>query len=181
MKIELKYFTGTGNSLKVLSICRNVFAEHSHTVNMSMINVSEKLDSADLTGFCFPVYAFGIPRLCRKYLDSLQSFKKKQKVFVLITAGDADESGFSISEAIRILKKKNCSVIYTGVIQMPINWTTSPQPPFPPDEVEAKQIIDKAVILTELGATDIKILQEIEISGRSINSFVSKKGSVFFT
>lgn len=155
MKIELKYFTGTGNSLKVMSVCRNVFTSQNHSVNMSMIKVGEQLDTTDIMGFCFPVYAYGIPRLCRKYLESLQSFKKKQNVFVIITAGDADESGFSIREATRILIKKNCSIIYTGVVQMPINWTTSPLPPFPPDKEEAKQIIDKAVILTERMANDI--------------------------
>jgi Pyruvate/2-oxoacid:ferredoxin oxidoreductase delta subunit len=155
MKIELKYFTGTGNSLKVMKVCRDVFAGQNHTVNLSEIKVGEQLNSADITGFCFPVYSFGIPRLCRRYLKSIEPFKNKQKVFIIITAGDADESGFSIREAAGILKKKNCSVIYSGVVQMPINWTTSPKPPFPPDKEEARQIIDKAVILTERIAHDI--------------------------
>jgi len=61
MKIELRYFTGTGNSLKVLSTCKEVFLENNHSVNLSVIKIGEQVDSADIIGFCFPVYAFGIP------------------------------------------------------------------------------------------------------------------------
>jgi ferredoxin len=155
MKIELRYFTGTGNSLKVLSTCREVFVENNHTINLSVIKGGDQLDSADLIGFCFPVYAFGIPRICRNYLNYLKPFDKKQKAFVLVTAGDADEAGFSIREAVKILELKNCILVYTAVVQMPINWTTSPQPPFPPPKEEADIIIENGVILTKRIAQDI--------------------------
>jgi Pyruvate/2-oxoacid:ferredoxin oxidoreductase delta subunit/NAD(P)H-dependent FMN reductase len=155
MKIELRYFTGTGNSLKVLRTCHDVFIENKHSVNLSAIKTGEQIISADIIGFCFPVYAFGIPRICCKYLNKLLRFEHKQKAFVLVTAGDSDESGFSINETTKILKKKNCSIIYTGVVQMPINWTTSPQPPFPPDKEEAKLIIEKGVNLTKIMTLEI--------------------------
>jgi ferredoxin len=145
MKIELRYFTGTGNSLKVLRTCQDMFVKNKHSVNLSAIKTDEQIETADLIGFCFPVYAFGIPRICRKYLNKLQHFENKQNAFVLITAGDSDESGFSIKEATRILEKKNCLIIYTGVIQMPINWTTSPKPPFPPEKEEANKIIEEGL------------------------------------
>jgi ferredoxin len=165
MKIELRYFTGTGNSLKVLNICKNLFIENGHSVNISAIKTGEQIDSADLIGFCFPVYAFGIPRICRNYLNKLQRFKNKQRAFVWITAGDSDESGFSIREATQILKKKNCEIIYTGVIQMPINWTTSPLPPFPPGQEEAKLIIEKSENLS------INMAQEMMNGTRRFHQF----------
>lgn len=155
MQIELRYFTGTGNSLRVLKTCGDVFVKNQHSVNLSEIKVHEQIDPADLIGFCFPVYAFGIPRICRNYLNSLKPFKNNQKVFVLITAGDRDESGFSVKEATRILKKKKCTVVYSGVIQMPINWTTSPVPPFPPKEEEAKLIIENGVTIAQNITLDI--------------------------
>lgn len=149
MKIELRYFTGTGNSLKVMKTCQDVFIENKHSINLSAIKPDEQIGSADIIGFCFPVYAFGIPRICRNYLNKLHPFEHNQKAFVLVTAGDSDESGFSIHEATRILKKKNCTIIYTGVVEMPINWTTSSQPPFPPGKEEAKLIIEKGVNITK--------------------------------
>jgi len=156
MKIDLKYFTGTGNSLKIMNTCREIFVQFNHEITISEIN-SEKANffKSDLLGFCFPVYAFGIPRICRKYLKSLQKFKNRQNVFVIVTTGDSDESGFSLKECERILRKKNCVIVYSGVIQMPINWTTSPLPPYPPTKEEAVEIVKAGVEQAKCMARDI--------------------------
>lgn len=156
MNIELRYFTGTGNSLKVLKTCGNLFTESGNHINISEISKNETiLPDNDLLGFCFPVYAFGIPRICNIYLTKLERFKEKQKAFILITAGDLDESGFAINECERILKKKNCEIVYSDVIQMPINWTTSPKPPFPPTKDEAIDIVNDGLIKTQEIIKDI--------------------------
>jgi ferredoxin len=153
MKIELKYFTGTGNSLKICNICKEVFLENDQAVNVAAIKVGEQIKSeADIIGFCFPVYAFGIPRICRNYLKELNVFSRTRKVFMLITAGDLDESGFSISECEKILKRKNCEIIYSGIIEMPINWITSMNPP---SKEEACVIIDNGVVKAKQIALDI--------------------------
>jgi len=146
MNIELRYFTGTGNSWKILDTCKSVFQEAGHNVEIHEIKTTESdIPESDILGFCFPVYAFGIPRICRKYLKSIQKFNNRQKVFVIVTAGDSDESGFSLKESEQILRKKNCDIVYSGVIQMPINWTTSPIPPYPPSKEEAVEIIKAGV------------------------------------
>ena len=156
MKIDLRYFTGTGNSLKILDTCREVFVQLNQETTISEINPDGPLpDESDLLGFCFPVYAFGIPRICRKYLKSIPRFKNRRKVFVLITAGDSNESGFSLEECKQILRNKNCEIVYTGVIQMPINWTTSPVPPYPPSKEEAAEIIKDGVELARSMAHEI--------------------------
>lgn len=143
MKIELKYFSGTGNSWKILDTCREVFIKNLHTATISPIKNNEQLSpDTDITGFCFPVYAFGIPRICRRYLKQLPQFEKPKKVFVIITAGKKDESGFSVKECVNILRKKNCQIIYSDVVEMPINWTTYMNPP---SKQEAQTIIDKGI------------------------------------
>ncbi|HNW52565.1 MAG TPA: EFR1 family ferrodoxin [Prolixibacteraceae bacterium] len=152
MKIELRYFTGTGNSLKVLKSCADCFAEKGAEVHLSSITLGENIGEADLIGFCFPVYAFGIPRICRKYLKSLKRFKQSQQAFVLITAGSADESGLSVMESERILRKKNGSVIYSAVVEMPINWIVSMNPP---TREEAVPIIEKGVAQARKIAEDL--------------------------
>jgi ferredoxin len=153
MKIDLKYFTGTGNSLKILSTCKEVFIENNHSVNIAAIKAGEQIESeADILGFCFPVYAFGIPRICRNYLNGLSRFDATRKVFVLITAGAFDESGFSVNECSKILISKNCEIIYSGVVEMPINWTVSMNPP---SKQEARTIIDNGVKETKQIASDI--------------------------
>ncbi len=156
MKVELRYFTGTGNSVKVLNTCKEVFDRNNHETTISEIDINHtNLGNSEIIGFCFPVYAFGIPRICRKYLKSIPKFNHRQKVFVLITAGDSNEAGFSISECEKILKKKNCEIIYSGVIQMPINWTTSSVPPFPPSRDEASVVINNGVEQAKLMTYDI--------------------------
>lgn len=143
MIIELRYFTGTGNSWKVLDTCKDIFAGNHHTVSISAIKENEQFSSdTGLIGFCFPVYAFGIPRICRRYLNQLESFGSKQDVFIIITAGKSDEAGFSVRQCVKILKKKNCRIVYSAVVEMPINWTTYMNPP---SKEEALVIIDKGV------------------------------------
>ncbi|NOU58478.1 EFR1 family ferrodoxin [Marinifilum caeruleilacunae] len=156
MKIELRYFTGTGNSLKVLRSCETIFSDLGHACNLSRISVPEtNLHQSDLIGFCFPVYAFDIPRICRNYLKSLRKCSKQQEVFILLTAGDKNEAGFAIKQCTKILKKRNYKIIYSEVIQMPINWTTSPKPPFPPSDEEAEKIISQAEAISHKIANDI--------------------------
>ena len=153
MKIELKYFTGTGNSLKILNTCKEVFIENNHSANISAIETGTQINGeADIIGFCFPVYAFGIPRVCRNYLKGLKKFPELQKVFIVITAGAIDESGFSVNECEKILKSKNCKIIYSVVIEMPINWTISMNPP---SKEEARKIIENGVNEAKITALDI--------------------------
>lgn len=141
MKTDLKYFTGTGNSWKILSTCEEVFIENHHAVEITSINNRmPPCPNADIIGFCFPVYAFGIPRICRRYLKRLPRFTKPQNVFVIITAGKRVEAGFSVDECVKILRKKNCQIIYSAVVEMPINWTTYLNPP---SKEEALAIIEK--------------------------------------
>ncbi|MDM8536934.1 EFR1 family ferrodoxin [Desulfobacterales bacterium HSG17] len=153
MKAALKYFSGTGNSYRALNECKEIFAQNGFEVEFSSITYKTDIDKeADLIGFCFPVYAFDIPRICRNYLLSLAKMSKSTKTFILITAGDAEESGFSIQETIKILKKKNLRVVYSKVIQMPSNWTVSMNPP---SKEDAQLIINNGVKKAKKAAKDI--------------------------
>ena len=153
MNVDLKYFSGTGNSYKVLDTCKDVFIQNGCTTTLSSITEkSDIIEGADLIGFCFPVYAFGIPRICRKYLAGLPKFDHPTKAFVLITAGDPEESGFSIMESTAILKNKGLNVTYSRVVHMPSNWTVSMNPP---PRKEAQRIIDSGIIKAKAIANEI--------------------------
>lgn len=152
MTIELRYFTGTGNSLKILNTIKYFFCEANHSVTISIIKPGEEIPNCDLIGFCFPVYAFGIPRIAKSYLKLIRAFKYGQKTFVIITAGDLDESGFAVRECNNLLKRKNCDVIYSHVVQMPINWITAMNPP---NKEEALEIINNGISQIKLVAQDI--------------------------
>lgn len=153
MKIKLIYFSGTGNSYKTIDTCKEIFIQNGCEVTLySVVDKPGINEDVDLIGFCFPVYAFGIPRICRKYLSNLSRFESPVKAFVLITAGNSQEAGFSIKESIKLLKKKGVAVTYTKVIQMPANWTVLMNPP--PKE-EARSMIDDGIAEAKEVAQDI--------------------------
>ncbi len=130
MKAAFRYFTGTGNSLRVLEICKNIFEQNNVLVKISSITESPEINKdSDIIGFCFPVYAFGLPKIAKAYLQKLPKQKADKKVFLLVTCGDPDEVGFALSDGIKILTKKNYKVIYADAIHMPANWITFINPP----------------------------------------------------
>jgi formate hydrogenlyase subunit 6/NADH:ubiquinone oxidoreductase subunit I len=85
----------------------------------------------------------------------LSRFKVTQKVFVIITAGNTHEAGFSFRECETILANKNCEIIYSEVVRMPVNWITSSNPPFPPSERYSLKIIKNGVRKAEVIANNI--------------------------
>ena len=143
MNVDLKYFSGTGNSYKILNTCKEIFIRNGCIATLSSITDKSEINGdADFIGFCFPVYAFGIPRICRKYLNNLPKFSNQNKTFILITAGEKEESGVSIQETTNILRKKGLEIIYSAVVRMPANWTVAMNPP---PKKEAELIIAKGV------------------------------------
>ncbi len=142
-QLSLRYFTGTGNSLRVLEICKNIFEKNNFSVSISSITNKNKMkDHWDMLGFCFPVYAYGLPRISKKYLNNLPKQTAKKKVFLLVTCGDSDEVGFALKDGIKILENKNFNVIYSDAIHMPANWTTFINPP---SKAEALLILDNGI------------------------------------
>lgn len=140
-KIELKYFTGTGNSLHVLNMMKNEFQKNNYDIDLTSITVDKDLNyDCELAGFCFPVYAYGLPRICLAYLNSLAVQKSSNKVFLIVTAGNPDEIGYALEDGKEILQKKNIEVVYSDAIQMPSNWI-----PFmeTPPKSQAQSVIEK--------------------------------------
>lgn len=89
--IELKYFTGTGNSLQILKTCKDEFKKNDFIVDFSSVTDTKDFNyNCGLAGFCFPAYAFGLPGICRKFLNNLAVQKSPKKAFLIVTAGDAD-------------------------------------------------------------------------------------------
>ena len=153
MNVELRYFSGTGNSYKIIDTCSDVFSQKGYDAKLLPITDKTKIsDAAEFIGFCFPVYAFGIPRICKKYLLNLPKFSKSINTFVLITAGDPEESGFSVKESREIINNKGLNLIYSDVVHMPSNWTVSMNPPA---NEEAQKIINNGVSKAKEIAQDI--------------------------
>jgi ferredoxin len=138
-KILLRYFTGTGNSLRILSVCKDLFEANCFTPIIESIFDKQDMNAEyDYYGFCFPVYALGLPRVVKQNLRQLP-VAKNVKTLLLVSLGAADEEGWSLKDGINLLKKKGYDVIYSDCIVMPDNWAPFAKTPSPD---EAKAIIN---------------------------------------
>jgi ferredoxin len=112
---------------------------------------------ARLVGFFFPVYAYGLPRVVRRYLEALPKTGGGTQAFLVITAGLEDEAGYSVDEGVKLLAKKDYSVVYADAIEMPANWTVAVNPP-------AKQ---EAIRISEQGLAKADAIVDAIVAGRT--------------
>lgn len=143
MKATLRYFSGTGNSYRVAVRCAEHLQASGYEVDESSITLPVPIaPDVRLVGFCFPVYAYGLPRVVRQYLAALPEAPAGTRAFLVITAGLEDEAGYSVDQGIDLLAKRNYSVVYADAIEMPANWTAAMNPP---DKQEAARISEKGL------------------------------------
>ncbi len=158
MKAALRYFSGTGNSYRVALRCAERLRVGGYEAEEACITRAGGFPTeARLVGFCFPVYAFALPRIARKYLQALPRADGATKAFLIMTAGRQDEAGNSLSEGVRLLAKKNYAVVYADVIEMPANWTVAMNPPGRED----------AARIRETGLAKADAIVEAILAGRS--------------
>ncbi len=169
MKIELRYFSGTGNSWTVLNTCYKIFKEAKHEVSIKALDITEKSIEADLIGFAFPIHAFGLPDIIRKYIRFLPEFKHKQKVFILMTAGDVIGSCSAAQRIETLLIPKNAVTIASEVIKMPNNWITF-------SSTQEKEINEGMI---NAGVEKAKIIA-LKVMNNEISKFDIKRIPVFF-
>jgi len=116
MKKAIFYFSGTGNSLYV---ARKI----SFALSPCVIVPAEKYNSeeiyADILGFVFPVYAWGLPKI---FINLLQQIKIKGNpyIFAVATCGSYEGDVFKIVKIILI--RKNLKLNGTFVLKMPGNY-----------------------------------------------------------
>jgi hypothetical protein len=85
----MRYFSGTGNSLRVLSIAKEFFESRGYEVDFASIIDNQSVDeSSTFYGFCFPVYALGLPRIAKRFLADLPSVKTPKETFLLVDTFD---------------------------------------------------------------------------------------------
>jgi ferredoxin len=124
-KALLRYFTGTGNSLKVMNICKDKLKDKGYETVISSILEENKINENEfeIFGFCFPVFALGLPRIVYKYLAGMNELEFHKKTFLLVTGGDKDNNGWALSDGISMLNIKGYDTAYTDLITMPNNWS----------------------------------------------------------
>ena len=85
MKINIGYFTSTGNTLWLLLKAKEIIESQGHTVGLYEIikdGNNLKHSKCDMLGFFFPIWGSNPPDPLLDYLKNMQQYKK-QKVFLI--------------------------------------------------------------------------------------------------
>lgn len=111
------YFSGTGNS-EFVAKTMALGIKECELVDMTKYEQKDEI-VADIIGFVFPVYFWGVPNIVHTFISNL-NIKKTGYVFTGVTMGSS--SGNAIPQVNDILVKKNVKLSAGFEYKMPDNY-----------------------------------------------------------
>lgn len=146
MKIEIKYFTSTGNTFWMCERAKEYFEEHGHEVILSNCECEgmEFRDESDLVGIFYPVWGSTIPSIIGEEL--LKNRPARRKMFFIGNCG-AFSGDTGVYWKKKIERKLGYDLFYADHIVMPLNLNI-PWGDFMkiPDAEEQKAILEEAKV-----------------------------------
>ena len=120
MKTTIYYFSGTGNSLKVAQDLVEKL-EDTELRPIAKIWKEKNLEStSENTGFIFPLYYSGLPKIVHDFIDKLDIGRTKYFFSVVTSAGDINEQ--PLQQLDKLLKKKSKKLNAGFYVSMPNNY-----------------------------------------------------------
>ncbi len=146
--ISIYYFSGTGNTLKLLDVMKNRFEAEGSNVKLQEIkNANFIIPEKDtLTGFAFPINSQSVSPSVWKFLKSLPKVNGLE-VFVLVTLNTS--SGI-INPLFKLLTSKGYKVKGLCEISMPNNMLQGTV-----DDKLNKERLESAIIKVEQFSKDL--------------------------
>ena len=124
MKILICYFSGTGNTKRVVDKFAEYIKEAEHEVVLHRVEheFNLNIEDFDLIGFGYPVHAFNAPEIILNFVKKLKKLENKKDVFIINTSGEPLRlNNISSIKLTSLLKKKNMIVKYEYHYVMPYN------------------------------------------------------------
>ncbi len=120
MKILVYYFTGSGNTERVLRKFESEFKGAGHQVDFVKIEnqvykIKNKIDvnhdDYDLIGIGYPIHAFNAPEIMYDWVKTLQPLKETKRTFIINTSAEPLHVNYASSIKLsKKLKKKGFDV-----------------------------------------------------------------------
>lgn len=162
--VLLYYFSGTGNSRRLVEVAAESYKEAGvtmHVVNIEENKLAEGYNDYSCHGFVFPVHAFGIPRIMTKFMNNLPTQTGKE-AFIIVSIGNEEyhlppTEGKCLGQGKNILERKGYKVVGLNAVSMPNNWIAGMSAPPP----------DKAALIIEAGEKAVLEFTEKIINGES--------------
>lgn len=124
MKILICYFSGTGNTKRVVDKFAECLEENENEVTLQRVEheFNLNIEDFDLIGFGYPVHAFNAPEIILDFVKKLKKLENKKDVFIINTSGEPLKlNNISSIKLTSLLKKKNMIVKYEYHYVMPYN------------------------------------------------------------
>ena len=132
MNVVICYFSGTGNTAKVVEKYRECMTEHGASVKIyameQLLNDDmpeefvNTLNDAEMLGIGYPVHAFNAPSIVLQFAQSLPKQAAKKRAFVVSTSGEPLRlNNISSLKTRRILRRRNFDVTNEYRYVMPYN------------------------------------------------------------
>lgn len=181
MKIAIVYFSGTGNTEKVLKEFESFFKIQNNEVKMIKIESGEYIPTdIDILIIGYPVHAFNAPKIVLDYFNNISFFKEELPTYIVKTSGEGlTLNNGSSNKLTSILKNKGITIFNEYHYLMPYNiifrhsdkmaykmWKTVLEL----TPLDAKEILDKKriVIKYSLGTKFVSNALRIEQPGAHI-------------
>lgn len=125
MKILICYFSGTGNTEKVVNCYAETFSkEYGDEVTLARMEDAFNLDvnDFDLIGIGYPVHSFNAPSIVLKFCKRFARLAQKKRAFIVNTSGEPlTLNNISSIKATAILKRRRIIVANEYHYCMPYN------------------------------------------------------------
>lgn len=157
MRVIICYFSGTGNTKKVVTYYSETLTNMGHEVALKNMEEPFDLDleGYDLIGFAYPIHAFNAPKIVLDFAKKIKKQKTKTKYFILKSSGEPLSLNNISSYKLRsILRRRNFYLTNEYHYVMPYNmifrhtdemayrmWETAKQV----IPIDCKQILDGEV------------------------------------
>ncbi len=125
MKVLLCYFSGTGNTKKIVDKYVDEFKKRNIDIDVWNIEKKDqKFDAKnyDMLGIAYPIYAFNAPSIVVDFVKNIAKQDKKKKLFIIKSSGEPLAiNNISSNKIKNLLKRKNFILTNEYHYVMPYN------------------------------------------------------------
>ncbi len=109
MKTIICYFSGTGNTKKVVDCYKQEFENNGWSTTLHAIEkeFNEDLSYYDCIGIAYPIHAFNAPSIVINFCKKLPKLEKPKPLYIIKTSGEPLKiNNISSNKIVKILQKK---------------------------------------------------------------------------
>lgn len=124
MRTLICYFSGTGNTKKVVDKYAEEFKNNGWNVTIQAIEneCNEDFSSYDSIGIAYPIHAFNAPSIVVNFCKKMPKLNAKKNLYIIKTSGEPLKiNNISSTKIVRILHKKNYELNNEYHYVMPYN------------------------------------------------------------